>query len=122
MRIAAINDCPISISNGKILKKIKMSCEDDRMCEEVTRCCPMRNFLLFLVLSGIFFLFLPGTALAKENIVKQDSDNDGKIDRIAYFDGAGKISKQEASPFSRPPMNLFKGPIPLEITIIFELT
>jgi hypothetical protein len=45
------------------------------------------------VLSGIFFLFLPVKALAKENIVKQDSDNDGKIDRIAYFDGAGKISK-----------------------------
>jgi hypothetical protein len=77
------------------LKKIKMSCEDDRMCEEVTRCCPMRNFLLFLVLPGIFFLFLPETALAKENIVKQDSDKDGNIDRITYFDGAGKISKLE---------------------------
>jgi len=55
----------------------------------------MRNFLLILVLSGIFFLFLPGTVLAKENIVKQDSDNDGKIDRITYFDRAGKISKLE---------------------------
>jgi antitoxin component YwqK of YwqJK toxin-antitoxin module len=54
-----------------------------------------RNFLLFLVLSGIFFLSLPGTSSAKENIVRQDSDNDGKIDRIAHFDQAGKISKLE---------------------------
>ena len=36
-----------------------------------------------------------GTALAKENIVKQDSGDDGKIDQITHFDGAEKISKQE---------------------------
>ena len=50
-----------------------------------------RNFLFFLVLSGIFFLSLPGTALAKENIVKQDLDFDGKPDIEDM--ASGKVKK-----------------------------
>jgi protein TonB len=42
--------------------------------------------------------------------------------RHRALDQAALRAVKEASPFPRPPMNLFKGPIPLEITIIFELT
>ena len=41
--------------------------------------------------------------------------------RHMALDQAALRAVKEASPFPRPPMNLFKGPIPLEITIIFEL-
>ena len=45
-----------------------------------------------------------------------------KSARHRALDQAALRAVKEASPFPRPPMNLFKGPIPLEITIIFELT
>lgn len=41
--------------------------------------------------------------------------------RHRALDQAALRAVKEASPFPRPPMNLFKGSIPLEITIIFEL-
>ena len=44
-----------------------------------------------------------------------------KSARHRALDQAALRAVKEASPFPRPPMNLFKGPIPLEITIIFEL-
>ena len=42
--------------------------------------------------------------------------------RYRALDQAALSAVKEASPFPRPPKNLFKGPIPLEITIMFELT
>ena len=45
-----------------------------------------------------------------------------KSARHRALDQAALRAVKEASPFPRPPMNLFKGLIPLEITIIFELT
>jgi len=42
--------------------------------------------------------------------------------RHRVLDQAALSAIKDASPFPRPPMNLFKGPIPLEITIMFELT
>jgi len=38
------------------------------------------------------------------------------------LDQAALSAVKEAAPFPRPPKNLFNGPIPLEITIMFELT
>jgi len=45
-----------------------------------------------------------------------------KSTRYRALDQAALNAVKEASPFPRPPRDLFKGPIPLEITIIFELT
>ena len=42
--------------------------------------------------------------------------------RYRTLDQAALSAVKEASPFPRPPGNLFKAPIPLEITIMFELT
>ncbi|MBU1163231.1 MAG: TonB family protein, partial [Proteobacteria bacterium] len=42
--------------------------------------------------------------------------------RHRVLDQAALSAVKDASPFPRPPRNLFKGPIPLEITIMFELT
>lgn len=42
--------------------------------------------------------------------------------RYGTLNRAALNAVKEASPFPRPPRNLFKGPIPLEITIMFELT
>ena len=76
----------------------------------------MRNFFLFLVLSGIFFLFLPVAALAKENIVKQevDSNGDGRFDTVYHFqegrlfscardtDGDGKVNVWQTYKDNKP--------------------
>lgn len=45
-----------------------------------------------------------------------------KSARHGTLNRAALNAVKEASPFPRPPRNLFKGPIPLEITIMFELT
>ena len=42
--------------------------------------------------------------------------------RHRALDQAALRAVKDASPFPRPPKNLFKRPIPLEITIMFELT
>ncbi|MBA3017127.1 MAG: energy transducer TonB [Proteobacteria bacterium] len=42
--------------------------------------------------------------------------------RHRALDQAALSAVKDASPFPRPPKNLFKGPILLEITIMFELT
>ena len=42
--------------------------------------------------------------------------------RHRALDQAALSAVKDASPFPRPPRNLFNGPIPLEITIMFELT
>ena len=45
-----------------------------------------------------------------------------KSARYSSLDKAALSAVKEASPFPAPPKHLFKGPIPLEITIMFELT
>ncbi|MBC8199964.1 MAG: energy transducer TonB [Desulfobacteraceae bacterium] len=45
-----------------------------------------------------------------------------KSTRYRALDQAALNAVKEASPFPRPPKNLFKRSIPLEITIMFELT
>ncbi len=45
-----------------------------------------------------------------------------KSARNRALDRAALDAVRKASPFPRPPSHLFKGPIPLEITIVFELT
>ena len=42
--------------------------------------------------------------------------------RNKALDKAAFSAVKESSPFPRPPAHLFKGPIPLELTIVFELT
>ncbi len=38
------------------------------------------------------------------------------------LDGAALMAVKEAAPFPKAPAHLFKGEIPLELTIVFELT
>ena len=45
-----------------------------------------------------------------------------KGSRNKALDRAAFSAVKESSPFPRPPVHLFKGPIPLEITVVFELT
>ena len=55
---------------------------------------------------------------------------DGSIHNVAVTSGsrskalnmAALDAVQRAAPFPRPPSNLFKGELPLELTIVFELT
>jgi protein TonB len=42
--------------------------------------------------------------------------------RHMVLDTAALNAVKDAAPFPKPPMHLFKGEIPLEITIVFELT
>jgi periplasmic protein TonB len=57
-------------------------------------------------------------------------DTDGSVRDVAVTKGARNKSLnvaalaavQRAAPFPRPPSNLFKGELPLELTIVFELT
>jgi protein TonB len=37
------------------------------------------------------------------------------------LDEAAILAVQNASPFPRPPARLFKGPVPLTVTVVFEL-
>ena len=45
-----------------------------------------------------------------------------KTSRYEILDQAALRALKDACPFPRPPARLFKGEIPLEITIVFELT
>ena len=42
--------------------------------------------------------------------------------RSSILDRAAINAIKKSAPFPRPPSHLFKGPIPLELTIVFELT
>lgn len=42
--------------------------------------------------------------------------------RNKSLDKAAISTVKKASPFPKPPLNFFKGPIPIEITIVFEIT
>ena len=76
----------------------------------------------------------PGTAKARQIegrttvrfVIKPDghisSLKIAKSARHKTLDQAALSAVKDASPFPRPPKNLFNGPIPLEITIMFELT
>ena len=68
----------------------------------------MRHFLLFSVFIGSITLFLLGAAFAKENVVRLDSNKDGKIDRITHFDSAGRILKLEVDSDSDGLMDRFQ--------------
>ena len=45
-----------------------------------------------------------------------------KTSRHMVLDTAALRAVKDASPFPTPPRHLFKGEIPLELTIVFELT
>ena len=45
-----------------------------------------------------------------------------KKSRYPLLDEAATASVRDSSPFPKPPSDLFDGPIPLEISIVFELT
>jgi periplasmic protein TonB len=55
---------------------------------------------------------------------------DGRVENVKIARGsksrdlnrAALAAVQSAAPFPRPPANLFKGDLPLELTIVFELT
>lgn len=55
---------------------------------------------------------------------------DGQVTSLTVFKFSGNRSLdqaalkavEDAAPFSRPPSTLFKGPLPMELTIAFELT
>ena len=53
------------------------------------------NSLFLLFFAGAIGLIMPGSSLATKDIVKKDSNKDGKIDQIAYFDKRGRIIKLE---------------------------
>jgi len=54
-----------------------------------------RRFI-FSVITGLFFaLSSTGSTLVAQETVKRDTDEDGKIDQIAYFDKRGRIIKLE---------------------------
>ena len=82
-------------------------------------------FLIMLIIPVFCITFLPGQIWAKEDIVRRDTDEDGKIDQIALQKSLDKAVLQAihaATPFPVPPQHLFKGKeIPLELTIAFEL-
>ncbi len=45
-----------------------------------------------------------------------------KPSRHLFLDTAALNAVKDAAPFPKPPRHLFKGEIPLELTIVFELT
>ena len=47
----------------------------------------------FFIMTVLICLFLPISALAKEMIVKKDTNKDRKTDQIAHLDKDGKITK-----------------------------
>jgi len=60
------------------------------------------------------FVIEPDGSISLSKIVKSA--------RHRALDQAALRAVKDASPFPRPPRNLFNGPIPLEITIMFELS
>lgn len=59
------------------------------------------------------FVIEPDGRISSSKVVKSS--------RHRVLDQAALMAVKEASPFPRPPKNLFNRPIPLEITIMFEL-
>ena len=59
------------------------------------------------------FVIEPDGRISSSKVVKSS--------RHRVLDQAALSAVKEASPFPVPPKNLFNGPIPLEITIMFEL-
>ena len=51
----------------------------------------MRHLFSFLVMLAMVAPLLPEPSLAREEIVKRDTNDDGKIDQIALFDRRGKL-------------------------------
>jgi len=66
------------------------------------------HFFFLLFFAGTLSLIMPGSPLAKEDVVKKDSDKDGKIDQIAHFDKRGKIIKLEIDSNSDEIMDRFQ--------------
>ncbi|MEA2083018.1 MAG: energy transducer TonB [Thermodesulfobacteriota bacterium] len=60
------------------------------------------------------FVIEPDGRISSSNVIESA--------RYRALDQAALSAVKDASPFPRPPRNLFKGRIPLEITIMFELT
>ena len=56
----------------------------------------LRFFTLFLLLAVIGFCVLSGIAVSAEvDAVRQDTDKDGKIDQVAFFDKEGRPVRLE---------------------------
>ena len=60
------------------------------------------------------FVITPEGDIKSANIVKTSGNK--------ALDGAALMAVKEAAPFPKAPAHLFKGKIPLELTIVFELT
>jgi len=52
-----------------------------------------RPFSLSSVLVGLMGLLIVTVAQAQENMIKQDTDKDGRVDRIAHLDKGGAIKR-----------------------------
>jgi hypothetical protein len=63
-------------------------------CDRIRDNFANRIIPLFLLLVFSFFMW-HDPASASENVVQQDTNKDGKIDRIAHLDEHGKIIKLE---------------------------
>jgi len=55
----------------------------------------MRHFLAFFLIPAVVAALLTAPAWAQEKIMRQDTNEDGKIDQIALFDKRGRIIKLE---------------------------
>ncbi len=62
----------------------------------------------------VCFVILPGGDIKSAEIVKTSGNK--------ALDGAALTAVKDAAPFPRAPARLFEGDIPLELTIVFELT
>ena len=62
----------------------------------------------------VCFVILPQGDIRSAEVVKTSGDK--------ALDGAALMAVKEAAPFPKAPAHLFKGEIPLELTIVFELT
>jgi antitoxin component YwqK of YwqJK toxin-antitoxin module len=58
-------------------------------------CTVMRYLLSFFIVPAVIALLLSEPAMARKDILKQDTNEDGLIDQIAHFDKRGKIIKLE---------------------------
>lgn len=62
----------------------------------------------------VAFLIMPDGAISELEIIKSS--------RKKALDQAAISAVRKASPFPRPPRKLFNGSIPMELTIVFEIT
>jgi antitoxin component YwqK of YwqJK toxin-antitoxin module len=68
----------------------------------------MRHLFLFLVMLTVVTLLQPEPACALEKIVRQDTNDDGKIDQIALFDRRGKLIRLEIDSNANEVMDRFQ--------------